>query len=115
MLHLTIITYTMSILSHLLRFLTPSLSPTANPVKPIARIKEAIREATGTRDRQIQQHLLQEVQHAEDSDRIIMNLEYQKIIRVAFEQLQVPFRRRMKGNGPRVIMPEDTGLQHLES
>lgn len=73
MLHLTIITYTISILSHLLRLLTPSLSPTANPVKPMARIKEAIRDATGTRDRQIQQHLLHEVQHAEDSEKIIMN------------------------------------------
>lgn len=57
----------------MLRLLTPSLSPTANPVKPMARIKEAIRDATGTRDRQIQQHLLQEVQHAEDSDKIIAN------------------------------------------
>lgn len=73
MLHLTILTYTISILSHLLRLLTPSLSPTANPVKPMARIKEAIRDATGTRDRQIQQHLLHEVQHAEDSDKKIMN------------------------------------------
>lgn len=57
----------------MLRLLTPSLSPTANPVKPMARIKEAIRDATGTRDRQIQQHLLQEVQHAKDSDKIITN------------------------------------------
>lgn len=54
----------MSILSHLLRFFTPSLRPRANPVKPSPKTKEAISEATGTRDKQIQQHLLQEPQHA---------------------------------------------------
>ena len=42
----------------------PSLSPRAKPVKPIAKINDAIREAHGTRDKQIQQHLLQEPQHA---------------------------------------------------
>lgn len=57
-------THTISILSHLLRFFTPSLSPRANPVKPSPKTKEAISEATGTRDKQIQQHLLQEPQHA---------------------------------------------------
>jgi len=35
-------------------------------VKPSPKTKEAISEATGTRDKQIQQHLLQEPQHADN-------------------------------------------------
>lgn len=59
-----IVTYTISIFSHLLRLATPSLSPRANPVKPSAKTNEAIRDAHGTRDKQMQQHVLQEPQHA---------------------------------------------------
>ena len=61
---LMVCTYTISILRNMLRFLTPSLRPRAKPVKPIAKINEAISDAQGTRDRQIQQHLLQEPQQA---------------------------------------------------
>ena len=61
---LMVCTYTISILRNMLRFLTPSLRPRAKPVKPIAKINEAISDAQGTRDRQMQQHLLQEPQQA---------------------------------------------------
>ena len=38
-------------------------------MKRSPKTKDAISEATGTRDRQIQQHLLQEPQHAENGEK----------------------------------------------
>ena len=50
----------------------PSLRPRANPVKPRPKMNEAISDAQGTRDKQIQQHLLHEPQHAEKGKNKIM-------------------------------------------
>lgn len=78
----------------------------------MARIKEAIRDATGTRDRQIEQHLLHEVQHAEDSDKIIMNWEnHLRCLRTGSPSWKDKEKKR---NGSRVFTPIDTKLQRLE-
>ena len=43
-------------------------------MKPSPKTKEAVSEATGTRDKQIQQHLLQEPQHAENEKNILQQI-----------------------------------------
>ena len=56
----------MSIFNQTFKFLTPKARPRPNPAKPRPKINVAISEAQGIRERQMQQHLLQDPQQAEN-------------------------------------------------
>lgn len=73
-------------------------------MKPSPKTKEAISEATGTRDKQIQQHLLQEPQHAENEKKNVTTnprkqqqrawLSYYQLIERIFERTVKKFGQR---------------------